>query len=147
MTRPRPAFPTPPSSSARQIELLELVLDGIVELQPVAVEHLEAVVVGRVVRRRDHDPADEHAATGQEGEGRRGDDTDAVDIDPEAGRAGRDGGHEHVAGPAGVLADDQRSSIRAEVARGGPAEVEGEGRLEVDVGDPTDPVRPEQSWH
>ena len=34
-----------------------------------------------------------------------------------------------------------------EVARRGPAEGEGERRLEVDVGDPTDPVRPEQSWH
>ena len=76
-----------------------------------------------------------------------GHDADRVDVDAEARRPGRDGGHEHVAGATRVLADDERSPIGPEVARGGSTEVEGEGRLEVDVGDATDPIRPEQSWH
>ena len=37
-------------------QLLQLVLDGVIELQAVGVEHLEAVVLGRVVRSRHHDP-------------------------------------------------------------------------------------------
>ena len=128
-------------------QLLQFILDGIVELEAVAVEDLEAVVVGRVVRGRDHDPADERAAAGQEGEGRGGHDADLMDVDAEAGRPGRDGRHEHVAGATGVLADDERSPTLPEVAGGGSTEVEREGRLEIDVGDATDPVRPEQSWH
>ena len=45
-------------------ELLERVLGVVVELEPVAVEDLEAVVVGRVVRGRDHDPGRERARSG-----------------------------------------------------------------------------------
>ena len=45
-------------------ELLELVLDLLVELEAVLVEHLEAVVAGRVVRGRDHDPGRELAGPG-----------------------------------------------------------------------------------
>ena len=62
-TRPSPAFPTPPSSLGPPDQLLELVLDRVVELEAVAVEHLEAVVVGRVVRGGDHDPGRERPAS------------------------------------------------------------------------------------
>ncbi len=67
-------------------QLLELVLDRIVELEAVAVEHLEPVVVGRVVRGRDHDPGREPAAPGKERERGRGHDPDLMDVGPEAGR-------------------------------------------------------------
>ena len=50
---------------------LELVLDRVVELEPGVVEHLEPVVVGRVVRRRDHDPGRERAPSREIGERRR----------------------------------------------------------------------------
>ena len=50
-------------------QLLELVLDGVVELQPVVVEDLQAVVLGRVVGGRDHDPGGVLAAARR---GRRG---------------------------------------------------------------------------
>ena len=128
-------------------ELFELVFHPIVELQALAVEHLEAVVVGRVVGGRHHDPADEHPAAGEEGQRRRRHDPDRMDVDPEAGRAGRDGGDEHVPGPPGVLADDQRAAVGPEMARRGSTQVEGEGGLEIDVGDAADPIGPEQSWH
>ena len=52
-------------------ELLERVLGRLVELEAAAVEDLEAVVVGRVVRRRDHDPRPRSPAPGEVGEGRR----------------------------------------------------------------------------
>ena len=93
-------------------ERLELVLDRVVELEAVVVEDLEAVVVGRVVRRRDHDPGRELARAGEEGEGRRGHDADLVDVGAQARRAGGDRRHEHVAGAAGVLADDDRAAGR-----------------------------------
>ncbi len=101
---------TPPSSSVRQISCSSSSSIGVVELEPGAVEDLEPVVVGRVVRGGDHDPGRERATTGQEGEGRRRDDPDEVDVDAQARRAGGDGRHEHVARPARVLADDDRAA-------------------------------------
>ena len=74
-------------------------------------------------------------------------DADDVDVHAEARRARGDRGHEHVAGPAGVLADDDRAARPDEPLRGRPAERERRRRLEVDVRDPADPVRPEQAWH
>ena len=145
--RPSSALPTPPSSPSRQISCLELVLDRVVELQAVAVEHLEAVVVGRVVRGRDHDPGRVRPAPREKREGRRGHDADDVDVDAEARRAGRDGGHEHVARAARVLADEDAPPGPDQVLRGRPAERVGQGRLEVDVGDATDAVGAEQAGH
>ena len=128
-------------------QLLELVLDRVVELEPVAVEDLEPVVGRRVVRGRDHDPGRERAAPRDEREGRRGHDADDVDVGAEAGRPGRQGGHEHVARAARVLADDDRTAAADQPRRHGPPERVGDGRLEVDVGHATDAVRAEQAGH
>jgi hypothetical protein len=38
--RPMRALPTPPSSALAPDELLELLLDGVIELEPVGIEHL-----------------------------------------------------------------------------------------------------------
>ena len=62
-------------------ELLELLLERVVELEAVGVEDLEAVVVGRIVRGRDHDPGGERAGPGQVREGRGRHDADDVDVD------------------------------------------------------------------
>ncbi len=128
-------------------QLLELILDVVVELEALLVEHLEAVVVGGVVGSRDHDPGREVSLARQEGEGGRRDDAHGMDVDAEAGRAGGDRGDEHVARSAGVLADDEGAARTDEPARGRTAERVGEGGLQVDVRDATDPVRAEESGH
>ena len=76
-----------------------------------------------------------------------GHDPDDVDVDAEARRAGRDRRHEHVARAARVLADDDRAARPGQPVRGRPAQGVGERRLEVDVGDAADAVRPEQAGH
>ena len=128
-------------------QLLQVILDGVVELQPAAVEDLEPVVVGRVVRGGDHDPTGERATTGQEGKGRASARRHLVDVHAEARRTGRDRCHEHVAGPPGVLPDDERATTVTQVLGGRPPEGVGQRRLEVHVGDPADPVGTEESWH
>ena len=112
-----------------------------------AVEHLEAVVVGRVVRGRDHDPGSELARPGEVGQGRRGDDADDMDVGSEARRAGGDGRHEHVARPARVLSDDDRAARPGQTMGDRPSEGVGDGGLQVDVGDTADPVGAEQARH
>ena len=126
---------------------LEGVLAIVVELHPPLVEDLQAVVVGRVVGGRDHDPGTEVAAAGEEGEGRRRQGAGKVDVGAHAGRPGRDRRHEHAARAAGVLADDERLAARQELMGRRPAEGIGQGRLEVDVGDPADPVGSEEPGH
>ena len=115
--RPSSALPTPPSSSVAPDQLLELVLDRVVELEAVAVEHLEPVVVGRVVRGRDHDPGRERARCRRGTPGPASGRPRRVDVRAEARRAGRDRGHEHVAGAPRVLADDERAARPDEAMR------------------------------
>jgi hypothetical protein len=64
--------------------VLELVLDRIVQLEALLVEHLETVVVGRVVRRGHHDPGRKLALAGEERERGRRHDADLVDVRAEA---------------------------------------------------------------
>ncbi len=142
---PERRVPDPAELALAPDELLELLLDGIVELEPVGIEHLEPVVVGRVVRCRDHDPGGVVAVAREIGEGRRRDHADDVDVDAERGRARGDGRDEHVTRPARVLAHHDRAAGAGEPVRGGPAEGVGEGGLEIDVGDATDAVGAEQA--
>ena len=107
--RPISALPTEPSSSVRQISCSISSSTPSSSLRPVLVEDLQAVVVGRVVGRRDHDPGGEVAGPGEEREGRRRDAAGDPDVGAEARRAGRDRRDEHVAGAARVLADDERA--------------------------------------
>ena len=54
-------------------------------------------------------------------------------------------GDQHVAGPTGVLADHQRPAGADQVMGRGTAEGEGEGGLQVDVRDATNPVGAEEA--
>ena len=145
--RPRSSFATPPQLLGPPDQRLELVLDRVVELEPGGVEDLEPVVGGRVVRGGDHDPGGERPLAGDEREGRRRHDADDVDVDAEAGRPGDDGGHEHVARAARVLADDDRPAAADQPMGDRAPEGVGQGRLEVDVGDAADAVGAEQAGH
>ena len=128
-------------------ELLQLVLDRVVELQPVGVEDLEAVVLGRVVRRGHHDPGRVVAVGGEERQRGRRHDADDVDRHAQARRAGRDRGHEHVARAPRVLPDDDGAARPDEALRRRAAERERGRGLQVDVGDAADAVGAEQAWH
>ena len=112
-----------------QDERRELVLERVVELLALACEDLEPVVVGRIVRGRDHD------ARGVAGRGRdvgqRRRRTDTQDMDVRSGRrdARHEGGHEHVPGATRVLAHDDAAAWARQARRDGAAEVVGESRL------------------
>ena len=92
-------------------------------------------------------PAANGPVAGDERERRRRHDADDVDVDAEARRPGDDGGHEHVARPARVLADDDRPATTGQAMRDRPPERVGEGRLQLDVGDAADAVGAEQAGH
>ena len=62
---------------------LELVLDHIIELESAAVDHLQAVVNGRVVRRGDHHAGAVSGFGGQQRQRRRGADAQPIDVDAE----------------------------------------------------------------
>ncbi len=81
--------------------------DGVLaHLLAVAVQQLYAVVVEGVVGRRDHDAAVELVGVGDPGHAGRGGDVEHVGVRA-AGRQARDQRvFKHVAGTAGVLADD-----------------------------------------
>ena len=128
-------------------QLLQGVLGRLVELEPPAVEHLEAVVVGGVVRGRHHDAGREAARPGEEREGRRREDPGHVHVAAQARGAGGDGGHEHAARAPGVLADHHGAARPRQLVRNGATERVGDGGPEVDVGDAADPVRAEEASH
>ena len=90
-------------------------------------------------------PAANLPAPADVGQGRRRDHADEVDVHAHARGAGHDGGGEHVAGAARVLADHDGPARPGQTMRRGPAERVGEGGLEVDVGDATDSIRAEET--
>ena len=141
------AVPDPTELLGTPDQLLELVLDRVVELEALLVEHLEAVVVRRVVRCRDHDPRREVTLAGEERQRRGRDDADLVHVGAEARRTGRDRGDEHVAGSPGVLAHDQRTSGTHEPVGRRAAERVGERRFQVDVRDAADSIGTEEAGH
>ena len=59
-----------------------------------------------------------------------------MDVGSEARRAGCDRGNEHLPRTPGVAAHDQASSRSHELVGGCPPQRVGDGRPEVDVGDP-----------
>ena len=146
--RPRPALVDAAELLRAPDELLELVLDRVVELEAVAVEDLEPVVVGRVVRGRDHDPGGERAAPREERERRR-----------RARRRRRGRRRRGWLAPAAIAATNMSPERRVswpttiappgldEAMRGRPAEGVRQRRLEVDVGDAADAVGAEQAGH
>ncbi len=90
----------------RHHERLDPALDGIRQLESVRAEQLDAVVLVRIVRSRDH-----HADIGthrsrQEAHGGRRDRPQEKDIDAHRQEAGRQRLLQHVARQARILADD-----------------------------------------
>ena len=141
------AVPDPAELLGAPDQLLELVLDGVVELEALLVEDLEAVVVCRVVRGRDHDPGREVTLAGEERQRGGRDDADLVHVGAEARRTGSDRGDEHVAGSPGVLAHHQRAVGTHEPMGRRAAERVGQRRLQVDVRDAADSIGAEEAGH
>ena len=147
LTRPISALPTPPSSSVRQMSCSSSSSTASSSFRPGRVEHLEAVVVGRVVRRRDHDPGRESPVPARKASAGVGTTAGDLDVDAEARRAGR------IA--ATNMSPERRVSWPTTSAPPGPdelvgrrpAERVGERRLQLDVGDATDSVRAEEARH
>ena len=82
-------------------------LDGLlVHLLPLIVDKLDAVVVVGVVAGGDHDAAVEVVHPGDVGHGRGGGDVEHIGVRTRGHQASHQGVLEHVAGTAGVLADD-----------------------------------------
>ena len=130
-----------------QHERLELVLDVVGELLAAGIEDLEAVVLGRVVGRGDHDPGGEVALPGEVREGRRRHHAHVVDVRAHARRPGGDRRDEHVARSPCVLAHDQRPADADDLVRRRAPERERERGAQVDVRGAADSVRAEQAGH
>ena len=137
-----------PSSSVRQISCSSSSSTASSSLRPAAVEDLEAVVLGRVVRRRDHDPGRERRPSRR---GTRG---------PASGRTPTWWtSTPRLVAPAVIAATnmspERRVSWPTTIAPPGPdelvgrrpAERVGDRRLQVDVGDAADPVGAEEAGH
>ena len=92
-------------------------------------------------------PARMVAAGRHEGEAWRGDDAQLHRIGADGWQAGRERGDEHVAGAPGVLPDHHAAATAVEQVGDRAAEVVGQGRGQVDVGDAPDPVGAEQPPH
>ncbi len=90
-------------------QLLELVLDRVVELEPVRVEDLEAVVSAGLCEAETMIPAANGAVRGEERERRRRHDADDVDVDAEARRA-RPRSRPRTCRPTGACPGRPRSS-------------------------------------
>ena len=128
-------------------EGLELILHGVVEFQAALVEHLQAVVAGRVVRGRDHDAGREPAGAGQEGQCGRGQHARTVDVRAHRRRAGDQGGRQHVAGAPRVLADHDGASGRHQAAHRRASQGVRQRGPQVHVGHPPDAIGAKETGH
>ena len=84
----------------------DLVDDALLHLLPFAVEQLDAVVVEGVVAGGDHDAAVEPFRPGDIGHAGSGGHVEQVSVGARGGHAGGQGVLQHIAGTAGILADD-----------------------------------------
>ena len=122
-------------------------LRGVGELQAVALEDLDPVVLEGVVGGGDHDGRIGLHVHGEEGHGRRGKHPHGEGIDAHGTDARHEGILDHRARKARVPADEDAVPAPrvAEEARDGLAHAKNElGRHGVLVGHPANPVRPEE---
>ena len=134
----------------REDEVLDVRLHLVGQLEAVGREDLDAVVLEGVVR-----GGDDHAGVGahgggDEGDARGGQRPDQLDVDAHGADARGQRVLEHVAGQAGVLADDDGVAAHAVLddEGDGPAELHGDlGGHGVDVGDAADTVGAEELFH
>jgi hypothetical protein len=126
---------------------LDLVLGLVGELEAVAAEELDPVVLVGVVRRREHDAEVEPVAADQQRRAGRRQDAAEQRLAARRGDARGHGGLEHVAGLARV-ADDQRARrVRDLIRHAGrrrPREGHRELRGEELAGDAADAIGAEQ---
>ena len=102
-------------------QLLDLLLGVVRQLVAFGIEQLDAVVVERVVRGRDHDAEVGAQRARQHGDGRRRHRPEQKHVHADRGEARHERGLEHVAGQAGILADDDAVPVVAvleDLARG-----------------------------
>ena len=149
MRRARPILPRRGEAIGEAVfhQRFDFALAFVGELQPVAAEQLDAVVVIGVVGGRDH-----HAEIGaqrarQHGDGGRRQRAEQEHVHAHGGEAGDERGFDHVAGEARVLADHHAVAMIAmgEDAAGGHAHFEGDLRRHGEtVRESPDAVGPEQ---
>ncbi len=95
------------------ISSFDLMLHRVVELEAVRPEQLDAVIVEQIVRGGDHDAEiGAHRARQHADRGRRHR-AEQQHVHADRGEAGDQGGFDHVAGQAGVLADDDAVAVFA----------------------------------
>ena len=140
---------------AAEHEVLDLLLDLVVELVAVGTEELDPVVVVGVVRSGDDDASIGAQRTGHVGDAGRGQRSHEHDVDAHRQDAGGQGVLQHVAGKAGVLADDDAIAdavpgLSVQVLEdmgGGASELESRlGGHRLDVGAATDTVGSEDAF-
>ena len=83
------------------------------ELVAVRAEDFHAVVLVRVVRGGEHDAGCGAHGLGEVGDGGRGERADHEDVHAHRNEAAGEGGFEHVAGNAGVFADENAVAVRS----------------------------------
>ncbi len=91
----------------------DLVLDLVGQLVAVRPEQLDAVVVERIVRGRDHDAEIGAHRAGQHGDRGRRHRAEQQHVHADRGEARDQRGLDHVAGEPGVLADDHAVAVLA----------------------------------
>ena len=125
---------------------LDLVLKEVVELDPAALEELDAVVGHRVVGGRKHDAQDAALVVHQVRQARGRDHADIDDVHTGAGQAGADCGGKELTRDSGVAPHERRRASAVEGARfaeypsGGDGQVHRELGCQVFVRDATDAV-------
>ncbi len=125
----------------------QLILEGVIELESVAIEDLEPIVSGRVVRGRDHDAGGVATAGRDVREGRRGADAQHVHVRSGRGAAGHERGHEHVSGAPRVLAHQDAATRPGQAEGDGTPQGVRQRRLQILVGDPADAIGAEEAVH
>ena len=125
-------------------EGLNLVFHGVGQLEALAVEDLDAVVLRRVVRGRDDDAAVAVQLAHEQRDSGCRDDAGQKRCAAHRHDAGRHGRFQHVARKARVLADEDGLALER---HGRLAELEGEVARELRVRHPANPVGPEKSCH
>ena len=90
-----------------------LAFDFVAELEAVRPEQLDAVVVERIMRGRDHDAEIGAHRARQHADRRRRNRAGEQHVHADRGEAGNQRGLDHVAGEAGVLADEDAVAVIA----------------------------------
>ena len=123
-------------------QLFDLQLDVVGQLVAVRAEQLDAVVVVRIVRGRDHHAEVGAHRAGQHGDRRRRHRAGQQHVHADRGEAGHHRVFDHVAGEAGVLADQHTVAMVAvaEHQAGGLAHLERKLRRDRGVGAATNAV-------